>query len=219
MPDIARIRWTTPEPTAVDEHLLVFPDGTALLVVRTSRRGDPVVGTWRGTASPADLAVLDGRDVEVDLLHPVDDEVIAAADRLAAEVKEPVAVLAFAVNPLPDGRVVLLAVGDGSAPAGVELDPASLVVHLERADGSELAWHPVPPLVTGFTSPEAHNLGGVRSPTLIHGGEYGGISLDAPADPGATQVSIGFAGWLRDAAGDEADVRPFRVRTAAAPLA
>ncbi|THJ14758.1 hypothetical protein E7Z54_01165 [Nocardioides sp.] len=59
----------------------------------------------------------------------------------------------------------------------------------------------------------------MRSPTLIHGGEYGGISLDAPADPGATQVSIGFAGWLRDAAGDEADVRPFRVRTAAAPLA
>jgi hypothetical protein len=218
MAQVGRVRWTTPEPTAVDEELIVSDDGSAMLVVRTSRRGDPVVGTWRGTASPPDLAVLTGVDLRVNLLEPPDDEAVAAADRVAAAADRPVAILAFAANVLPDGRVVLLAAGGGDTPAQVELDPESLVVHLEQADGVEVAWRPVEPLITGFASPGAENLGGVKTPTRIPAGQYGGVVLGAHSAPGATRAAIGLAGWLRDESPDSGDYRGFRARTAAALL-
>lgn len=219
MTRVARVRWASPEPTAVDEELIVSDDGSAMLVVRTSRRGDPVVGTWRTTVAPPDLEALAGVDLVVDLLHPVDDEAVTVANRVAAGTDEPVAILAFAANALPDGRVVLVAAGDGAAPAQVELDPDSVVVHLEQADGTEVAWQPTEPLITGFASPGAENLGGVRMPTMIPAGQYGGIVVATPSDANtpATHVAISLAGWLRDESPD-ADRRAFRVRTAAASL-
>ena len=218
MPPAARIRWTSPAPTAVDEELVVAENGVAALVVRTSRRGDPVVGTWRAAVGPADVAAMAGRDLVVDLLHPPADDAVDVAERIAAAADEPVAILAFAANALPDGRVVLLAAGNGTTPAQVELDPGSLVVHLEGPDGAELTWQAVEPLITGFASPDAENLGGVRSPTRIGAGQYGGIAVSAPAAPGATHVAIALAGWLRDESADP-DRRGFRVRTAATALA
>lgn len=219
MAQVGRVRWRSPEPTAVDEELVVSDDGTALLVVRTSRRGDPVVGTWRATVAAADLAALTGVELVVDLLHPDAEGPVDVADRVAAAADEPVAVVGFAVNVLPDGRVVLLAAGGGTTPAHLELDPDALTVHFEQADGTEVAWRPVEPPVTGFASTDAQNLGGVRSPTRIPAGTYGGLVVGqvAEPDPGAARVAVGVAGWLQDET-TEGEVRRFRVRTPAAAL-
>ena len=70
MAEIARIRWQSPPPTSVDEELVVYDDATALLVVRTSRDGSPVIGTWTATVAAEDLAVLEGQRREMDLRHP-----------------------------------------------------------------------------------------------------------------------------------------------------
>src|SRR4051812_45502289 len=140
MAEVARIRWQSPMPTSVDEELVVYDDATALLVVRTSRDGAPVIGTWTATVEPQDLAVLDGERREVDLVHPVPDPVVAIADQVAADAREhPVATATFYTGVVPGGGVALLAVGGGTAPAEFELGGDSVGVHL-GGGGTEGAW-------------------------------------------------------------------------------
>ena len=124
MAEIARIRWESPPPTSVDEELVVYDDSTALLVVRTSRDGSPVIGTWRTTVAAEDLAVIEGQRRNIDVRHPrMLDTVAATADRVAAKAREtPVATATFHAGVMPAGGVALLAVGGGTAPAEFELD-------------------------------------------------------------------------------------------------
>ena len=220
MAEIARIRWQSPPPTSVDEELAVYDDATALLVVRTSRDGAPVIGTWTASVSPEDLAVLEGQRREVDLRHPIADPVIATADRIAADAREtPLATATFHAGVVPNDGVALLAVGGGTAAAAFELDVDSVVVHLQNG-GTEVAWHQMERLQTGFVSPEPEGLGGVGRPAEIAPGAYGGIALAGPSldDAGAATVSIEVAGYLRDALPEQTSYQRFTVRTAAVPL-
>jgi hypothetical protein len=67
---LATVRWQSPPPTAVDEELAGYDDGTVWLVVRGSRDGSATVGTWSVTPSADEHAALVAAgDVVVDLLH------------------------------------------------------------------------------------------------------------------------------------------------------
>lgn len=221
MAEIARIRWQSPPPTSVDEELVVFDGGSAYLVVRTARDGTPVIGTWRTGVGPADLALLAGRQLEVDLRHPSDDPAVMAAERIAAAARElPVATATFHASVLPDGEAALLAVGGGEDPAGFQLDPDSVVVHLEDGEGNEVGWHPMQRLGTGFVSPEAVGLGGVGRAAEMEPGAYGAIALTGPPISGerVAAVAIEVSGRLQDAVPEQPSYESFRVRTAAVPL-
>jgi hypothetical protein len=218
MPEIARIRWLSPPPTSVDEELVLYDDSRAFLVVRTSRDGSPVIGTWTATVTPEDQAVLEGQHREVDLRHPVLDPVVATADRVAAAARgTPVATATFHAGVVPGGGVALLAVGGGTAPAEFELDVESVVVHLED-DGTEVAWHRMDRLGTGFVSPEPEGLGGVGRPAEIAPGAYGVIALSGPSLEEAGAVAVEVAGYLRDGLPEDPSYQRFTVRTAPVPL-
>ena len=124
--------------------------------------------------------MLQGERREVDVRHPVADLVLATADRVASDAREaPVATATFHAGVVPDGGVALLAVGGGTAAAAFELDADSVVVHLED-EGTEIAWHRMDRLQTGFVSPEPEGLGGIGRPAEIAPGTYGGIALAGP---------------------------------------
>lgn len=219
MVEIARIRWTTPPPTSVDEELMVGDDATAWLVVRTSRDGSPVIGTWRASVATADLAVLDGQDREVDLRRPSADPVVQVADRIAADARSsPVSTVTFHARVGSGGRAVLVAIGGGVSAAEFELDAGSVLVHLEDGSGTQIAWHQLDRLETGFVSPEPEGLGGVGRPAEIPPGGYGVIALDGPPLREAHAVAIEVSGRLRGALPDELTFEPFTVRTASVPL-
>jgi hypothetical protein len=216
--EIARIRWQSAAPTSVDEELVVYDDGTAFLVVRSARDGGPAIGTWTAAIRAEDRAVLDGQRREVDLRHPAVDPVLAAADRVAAEArKTPVATATFHAGAVPGGGVALLAVGGGTGPAEFELEPDSVVVHLEN-DGTELGWHQMDRLGTGFVSPEPEGLGGVGRPAEIGPGAYGVIALNGPPLEQTGAVAVEVAGYLRDALPEDPSYERFRVRTAPVPF-
>lgn len=219
MTEIARIRWQSPPPTAVDEELVVYDDGLAYLVVRTARDGTPAIGTWRASVEAGDVAMLTGRTREVDLRHPVDDPVVVVAERVATAARElPVATATFYASALPDGEVALLAVGGGLGPAEFRLDPDSVIVHLEDGEGNEVGWQPMQRLEAGFVSPEPAGLGGVGRAAEIEPGAYGAIALVGPTISGGQQVAVEVAGQLHDALPEQPSYERFRVRTAAVPL-
>lgn len=221
MAETARIRWQSPPPTSVDEELVIYDDGSAYLIVRTARDGSPVIGTWRSDVGPADLEVLAGQQHTVDLRHPVLDPVVSVAERIAAAARSvPVATATFHASALPDGEVALLAVGGGTGPADFQLDPGSVVVHLEDGDGNEVGWQPMRRLETGFVSPEPEGLGGVGRPAEIAPGAYGAIALGGLPITGGQGVAVAVevAGRLHDALPEQAGYEYFRVRTAAVPL-
>lgn len=221
MAEIARIRWQSPPPTSVDEELVVYDDGSAYLVIRTARDGSPAIGTWRATVGADGLTLLTGQRRAVDLRHPVDDPVVTAAERIATEARDlPVATATFYASALPDGEVALLAVGGGTGPADFQLDPDSVVVHLEDGGGNEVGWQPIQRLETGFVSPEPAGLGGVGRAAEIEPGAYGAIALTGPSISGsqAAAVAIEVTGQLLDAVPEQPSYERFRVRTAAVPL-
>ena len=217
MVQIARIRWTSPPPTSIDEELAVYADGQALLVVRVARDGAPVIGTYGTSAGPEDLALLADQRREIDIRHVPTDDGLVAAERVAALVREhPLATATFHAAALPGGTVALQSVGGGSSPAEFQLEPTSVLVHLER-EGTDISWHEMDPLVTGFVSTEPAGLGGVGRPAQIGPGAYGTIALSGPPVTGPGQVSVEVAGTLHDAL-RERGYGHFRVRTAAVPL-
>lgn len=224
MAETGRVRWQSPPPTSIDEELVVYDDGSAYLIVRTARDRSPVIGTWRAGVDDADLAVLAGlmgQQRTVDLRHHELDPVLYAAERIAAAARDsPVATATFYASSLPDGEVALLAVGGGTGPADFQLDPDSVLVHLEQADGTEVGWHPMQRLETGFVSPEPQGLGGVGRPAEITPGAYGAIALAGPAIERGQGISVAVevTGRLHDALPEQPSDEHFRVRTTAVPL-
>ena len=219
----ARVRWISPGPRIVDEELVVDESGEAVLAVRTSRDGSPAIGTWRTSVGREDLSLLAGIDREIDLRHPALDDVAALAERFArAAREEPMATATFYAAVVPGIGIALQAVGGGTASAAFELDPGSVIIHLETADGTELGWRSADPLPAGFVSPEPEGLGGVGRPAEIGPGAYGTIALSCPSLDaglgGADQIAVEVAGRLRESVTEDGYVRPFSVRTAAAPI-
>jgi len=227
---LATFRWRTPEPTAVDEELAVYDDGSAWLVVRGSRTLDPLIGSYRCDVSSADrLALADAgpAPIEFDLLVPPVDEARAAlaavADRVATAARlSPEAVATFEVQSLgtaPGGslRLSLLAVAAGVRPVEFELDPAASSIQL-GVDGQGVTWSDLPDLPAGFVSPDALELGGVRRRARIEPGAYGAIALEVPPVDGATVVSARLAGWLAGGLPDDPLPQPFQLRAADAAL-
>lgn len=227
MAAIARIRWTAPGPRRVDEELLLYADGTAWLVVRSSRDGSPSVGTWSTTASSSQIASLRGTERTVDERTGVlaDAALRAAADLSTAARANPVATLTFYASASPGARgsgqgVALLAVGGGIGAAHVELDPDGVVVHVQDEGGVEVTWRPAARLAAGFVSPEPVGLGGVGRPAQIQPGSYGAIALELPAGPlPGSAVAVSVTGTLVDATPEAGVGGPFSVRTAAVEVA
>jgi hypothetical protein len=230
---IATVRWSSPEPSSIDEELVLDADGSVWLAVRRPSTDTAAIGTYRLEASeaPADhvraLGELDGGALEVDLLHPpldgVEWSVADAARRLAAVAREhPYAVARFHGTPAGgtaiggDLMVALVVVGEGVAPVRFELDPSAGAVHFSA--GAPLSWVPLPPIATGFVTPEAEGLGGLRGRAEVAPGAFGTLALPVSAPTGTTEVSVQVAGWLVEALPDAPMPERFEARTSVTPL-
>lgn len=211
---LATVQWQSPPPTSVEEELAAYEDGSVWLVVRASRDGTPTVGTWSVTPSSADHAALVAAgDVVVDLLHP--QAVPAVTERLrGAALAQPVATAQFLAARGAGETVTLAAVGGGTRPVQFELDPRSLVVHVERG-GAELAWFEPAAPETGFITPAAEGLGGLGRRAVIDPGAVGALVLEVPqlAQAGGDGVAVSASGWLAEGLPDEEMPLRFRIRT------
>jgi hypothetical protein len=227
---LASVEWHTPPPTSVDEQLVAYDDGSALLVVRRPRARVATSGTYAGRPSAEDLRALAAAGpgpIVIDLLvappDPATAAVMAVADRVAAgSLPTPRAVATFHVRPLapPSGGVLaisLLVVADGVTAVEFELDTAASAVHF-TSGGQPVAWHPLPDLSTGFVTPDAEGLGGVRRRAHVEPGAFGAIAFDVPVPAAGTAVSVQVAGWLHGSLPDEPTPGRFEVRTAEAAL-
>ncbi len=212
---LATVQWQSPPPTSVDEELAAYDDGSVWLVVRCSREGTPTIGTWSVSPSPGDHAALVAAgDVLVDLLHP--QSVPEVAERLrTAALANPVATAQFLAAGGAGETVTFVVAGDGTRPVQFELDPGTLVVHVEK-EGAELAWFEPAPPETGFITPSAEGLGGLGRRAVIAPGAVGALVLEVPqlAQADGDGVAVSASGWLAEGLPDEEMPRRFRVRTA-----
>jgi hypothetical protein len=215
---LATVRWQSPPPTSADEELAAYDDGSAWLVVRSSRDGAATIGTWSVTPSPEDHAALVAvGDVEVDLLHPQLVPEVAERLRVAA-LANPVATAGFLAMRGAGESVTLAAAGGGTRPVQFEVDPGSLAVHVEK-EGAELAWfEPVAP-ETGFITPTAEGLGGLGRRAVIAPGVVGALVLEVPqlAQADGDGVAVSASGWLAEGLPDEPMPARFHVRTVPRP--
>jgi len=230
MKRLATFAWRSPPPTSVDELLAIFDDGTAWLVLRRPRTGTGPIGTFRTKPVAADLAALTAAGpgpIAFDVLDPPRDPATAAlrtaAERVAAAAqKTPRATATFHAGPsgpVSGGRLAmaLLVVGAGKKAVEFELDPGRCTVHF-NAGGQPIAWFPMPELGSGFVTPDAEGLGGLRMPAKVPPGDYGATAFDLAAPGNATTVSIHVEGSLSEALPDEPMPAPFAVSTDAAPI-
>lgn len=227
MERVATFLWQTPPPTAVDEELALFDDGSAHLVVRRPRSASAAIGTYVGHPEEADVRALSAAapgPVTFQLLSPpADATLLEVADRVAAGARlTPLAVAEFHVRPLPSAEpgvlpTSLMVVGSGTEAVQFELDPRALAVHFAES-GQPVAWRELAEPETGFMTPDVEGLGGLRSPAVVEPGKYGAILFTTAACPGATSLVAQVGGWLRNALPDHPMPEPFEVRTAATEL-
>lgn len=231
MTRLATITWRSGPPAAIDEELALFDDGVAWLVLRTPRRAAGMVGTFATRPGPADLEALGGagpgphafdlaggpQDAATAALRAVADRVAAAAlgtPRAAARFE------AGTLGPVAGGRLsmAILVTGAGTRAVRFELDPARCTVHFASADRQPVAWFPLPELGSGFVTPDAEGLGGLRRRARVRPGGLGATAFEIAAPGAAATVAIEVAGRLEEGPPDERAPRPFSVRTAPAPI-
>jgi hypothetical protein len=214
MQRLVTVRWESPPPTSVDEELAAYDDGTVWLVVRGSRAGTATIGTWSTTPTGEQHAALVASgDISVDLRHPVEGNETAELLRAAA-LAEPVATARFLAARGEGRSVTLAAIGGGTRPVQLELQPGSVTVHVE-VDGATQAWFEASPPETGFVTPDAVGLGGLGRRAEIPPGTLGAILLDVPGIEavGGDGVAVALSGWLAESLPDQELPIPFRVRT------
>jgi hypothetical protein len=91
-------------------------------------------------------------------------------------------------------------VGEGERACEFQLDPGRCRV-LFWSDGDLLGETPLPPLVTGFATPDAEGLGGVGRPAEVRPGVLGAIALELAVPAGATHAEVVLTGaWFAGAA-------------------
>ncbi len=219
MERMATVRWVSPPPTSVDEELAVYDDGSAWLVIRAPRDGGPAIGTWSAAVDEAAAeAAAQLGDVVVDLLNP--EPAPAVAERLrAAALEQPVAVARFYADASGLPSVSLAVVGDGTRAVQFELAADALALHLDR-DGATVAWSEAPPPVTGFITPDADGLGGLRTRAVVEPGAFGVVLLDATSLPAAAgdTIAVEVRGQLAEGLPDAPRPASFRVRTGPAAV-
>jgi len=214
MQRLTSVRWVSAPPTSVDEELATYDDGSVWLVIRSSRDGRSVIGTWSTTPAPEQHAALVAAgDLLVQLPGALEIPAVAEDLRLAA-LDSPVATAEFFAAFGPAGTVTLGALGGGSLPVQFELDPTVVTVHIESA-GATTAWFEASPPSTGFITPDATGLGGLGRRAQIDPGVFGALILQVPGLPTAdgTAVAVQAAGWLAEGLPDQQLPLPFRVRT------
>jgi hypothetical protein len=227
---LATFRWRTPDPTSVDEELALFDDDSAWLVVRGPRTLEPTIGSYRCEPPEGDRRALIAAGpgpLELDLLNPPADraraELVAVADRVSAAARAtPQAVATFHVQSLGAPAATslglsLLVVAAGVRAVEFELDPALSSIQFSH-DGRPAQWCDLPDLPSGFATPDAVELGGVRQRARLEPGAYGAIAFDVPTAAGATAVSARVVGWLLEAFPDDPLPRPFSLRTEDTPI-
>ncbi len=227
---LSTFEWHSPPPTSVDERLAIYDDGSAWLVVRRPRALVGTIGSYVATPSDDDLRALTspGRGpVVFDLLGQPRDvaaaDLLAIANRVAEAARaKPRAIATFYAGPLAAvaaGRLSmsLLVVGGGTKAVQFELEPSKCTVHFSHG-GQPIAWFAMPELASGFVTPDAEGLGGLRRRAKVKPGAYGATAFDIPAPGNATAVSIEVSGWLAEALPDERSPAPFAVRTEDAPI-
>jgi hypothetical protein len=206
MATVVTVRWRTPPPSSTDERLTVSDDGHARLEVLRPRSGGDTVGTYEGEVDATEVRELAaaGPDVEVDVVgqDPRHAAVGIAADRVAQRLlASPLAVAQFfarpvgAVPPLPQ-TLALGVLGIGTEPVEFELDLDECVVHFS-ATGTPLSSTPLPELPTGFMTPDAEGLGGLRQRATIAPGIVGTMSVPLVVPDGANELSVQVVGrWF-----------------------
>lgn len=224
---IATVRWMTPPPTSVDETLAVYADGSARLVVVGPREAGAAIGTYAGTVDPDDRTALEALgSLSVDLLAAPpagrSSATLLVAERVAGALRAaPLATAGFAARPLGSAagriRIGLVVVGGGSRAVELELSPESCAI-LFAGEAAPLGWLDLPRLETGFVTPRAVGLGGLRDRAIIEPGVIGAISVEVALPPEATTVAFRVAGRLYEALPDEPEGRGFEVLTEAVPL-
>lgn len=230
MKRLATFAWHSPPPTSIDECLAVYDDGSAWLVVRRPRALTGAIGSFVMRPGDDDLRALTssgpGPVVFQVLSQPGDTaaaDLLATADRVASAARtKPRAIATFYAGPLAPvaaGRLsmALLVVGGGRKAVQFELEPSKCTVHFS-AGGQPIAWFAMPELGSGFVTPDAEGLGGLRRRAKVRPGAYGATAFDSPAPGDATAVSIEVSGWLAEGLPDEPSPEPFAVRTEEAPI-
>jgi hypothetical protein len=216
MQRLVTVRWESPPPTSVDEELAAYDDGTVWLVVRGSRDGSATIGTWSLTpTAEKHAALVASGDSVVDVRHA--DEVSETAELLrSAALAEPVATAKFVAARGEGPSVTLAAIGGGTRPIELELQPDSVTVHVE-VDGVTRAWFQADPPVIGFVTRDAVGLGGLGWRAEIPPGTLGAILLEVPGIEAVSgdAVAVALSGWLAEGLPDQQLPLPFRVRTAA----
>jgi hypothetical protein len=227
---LATFAWRSPPPTSVNECLAIYDDGSAWLVVRRPRALTGAIGNFVAQPGDDDLLALTSSGpgpIVFELLSQPRDtkaaDLLAIANRVSEAARaKPHAIATFYAGPLAAvaaGRLSmsLLVVGGGTKAVQFELEPAKCTVHLSR-DGQPIAWFAMPELGSGFVTPDAEGLGGLRRRAKVKPGAYGATAFDIPAPGNATAVSIQVSGWLAEALPDERSPEPFAVRTEEAPI-
>lgn len=214
MQRLTSVRWLSPPPTSVDEELATYDDGSVWLVIRSSRDGTAVIGTWSTIPSPDDHAALvTTGDLLVELPGAQDVPAVAEKVRHAA-LSSPVATARFFAALGDTGTVTLAALGSGSRPVQFEVEPAAFTVHLESG-GATTAWFEASPPTTGFITPDATGLGGLGRRAQIDPGAFGALVLQVPGlvAVDGDSVAVQVSGWLAEGLPDQQLPLPFKVRT------
>jgi hypothetical protein len=227
---LATFEWHSPPPTSVDECLAIYDDGSAWLLVSRPRALTGAIGSFVTKPSGDDqnlLASAGPGPVVFEILTRRQDPAVAdlmvTANRVSsAALATSRAVATFYASPLAaiaggELSMALLVVGGGTKAVEFELEPSECTVHFS-AGGQPITWFPMPELGSGFVTPDAEGLGGLRRTAKVRPRKYGATAFDISAPGNATAVSIEVVGWLVEALPDERSPRRFAVRTDEAPI-
>jgi hypothetical protein len=225
MATLVTLRWRTPPPDSVDERLIIGDDGRARLDVLRPRAVGDAVGSYEGAVEEAEVRELTAAGTDVNLDVVVQDPGLAtvaiAADRIVQRLlNSPLAVAQFfarpigAVPPLPQ-TLALAVLGRGSQRVEFELDLAQCQIDFS-AGGTPVASTPFPDLPTGFMTPDAEGLGGVRQWASVAPDVLGAISMPLMVPDGVDQLSVRVVGsWILS---EEAIPEEFEAHTAPQPF-
>jgi len=230
MKRVATFEWHSPPPTSVDECLAIYDDGSAWLVVRRPRALAGAIGSFVTNPSADDVKVLTSAGsgpVVFDVVTPPREPAAAALMEIAgrtssAALSTPRAIATFYAGPLAaiaGGKLsmALLVVGGGKKAVQFELEPSKCTVHFSSG-AQPITWVPMPELGSGFVTPDAEGLGGLRMRAKVKPRAYGATAFDISAPGNATTVSIEVVGWLVESLPDDRSPRPFAVRTEEAAI-
>jgi len=221
---VATFNWRTPPPTSVDEQLVLYDDGTARLVVRSPRSQTATIGTYTHKPDKADFAELTeagagGVTFDLRSAIPADRaDLQALASRVADEAREKAEATALfyvrAMGAPADGTLTLAVgvLGGGTRTVEFDLDEGKCSVHF-ISGGQTNAWQEFSTLETGFVTPDAEGLGGLRRRAEVQPGVYGVVLVKVPVPGQFTGVYAQVGGSLYEALPDEPMGSAYAVRT------